>query len=423
MKTKRAKLFAALVCALILSLSSLTAAFAAGPIQGNEDNPAQASIAKILQMPVGTNTPGAKFVFNVDAKTADAPAIGPIEITYTAGDYNASNGTVNGNTFSFRKESGDIFDGINFSHAGTYVYEITEDKDASYKSADPNHEKLTYSGAKYTVTVLVKNNKAGTGVYIDTIAAVITTPDNGGQTANEKVDPTPDASNMIFTNTFVKTNGPTDPEDPDPEDPAHATLSVSKTVTGDIGDKTRYFVFGLTVTAPSLIPANEIPAFYRAYVVDASGVVSAADLKDAAKNNVPAGSVDSDDGGAYIEVATSGTTTINLKHGQKLVFVDTPVGTRYTVAETAVAGYVTTIEIVYNSGTPVTLTNTTATSERLIGEKTNSAAYDNKLDSSPITGLSINDLPFAGMIALAIAAVAFFILAKTRKARKSNSHN
>jgi len=425
MKTKRAKTFLTFACALILSLSSFTAVFAAGdPIQAiDEDHPAQAAIAKILQMPVGTNTPGATFVFNVDAKTSDAPAIGPIEIKYDAADYDASKGSVDGNTFSYRKESGDIFDDIDFPHAGSYVYEITEDKDASYQSADPNHEKLTYSGAKYTLTVLVKNKENSAGVYIDTISAVITEADNGEQTEDDKVDPSPDGSRMIFTNTFIKTNGPDKPDTPDPEEDDDATLSVSKTVSGDIGDKTRYFVFGLTVTAPSLIPAGEIPAFYRAYVVDASGVVSADDLKDTAKNNVPAGSVGTDAGGAYIKVATSGTTTINLKHGQKLVFVDTPVGTRYTVTETAVTNYITKIIVTYNSETPPTEIAGTATSERLIGEKTNSAAYDNKLDSSPITGLSLNDLPFAGMIALAIGAVAVFIVAKTRKARKAASHN
>jgi len=391
-------------------------------------------------MPVGTNTPAADFEFEIKAISVDGapdngtnmPQISSKTISYTS----AKNGTTTGNVKSIPLESPDIFNGVTFPHAGSYVYEITEIKETNPDiDSNTDHDDLAYSNGKYTLTVLVKNKTApATGTYIHAIAAVITTQDNNDQTVGDKVDPTPKDpetsgiySKMIFTNTYVKTNGPDDPEDPDPTKPSDSTLNVSKKVTGASGNLELYFNYTMEITVPSLVTE---PKAYKAYVVDANGtIVSAADLETLNKA-VVAGADKNDH--SYIEFNNKQAVTFSLKHGQKLVFIDTPVGTSYEVKETKAAGYVPNVSVVYNGGLP-NATNggtTEATSNtvenidhgvtaKLVGEAANSADFINDRKEVSITGLDFSDLPFIGMIVLAIGAVAAIVVSKIRKAKKN----
>jgi len=432
MKTKTSKLFGALAFALIFALSCMNTAFAAGtPIYGTESAPAQAAITKILQMPIGTNTPKADFIFEVKAISADGadatpsnmPPIGNI----TLSSANTMNGTTTGNIKRIILESADIFKNVTFSHAGTYVYEITEiEKTNPAIDNNTDHESLTYSPAKYELTVLVMNKKApATGTYIYAIGDVIIIEDNDEQKKGDKVDPTPldpdvsgDYSKMIFTNTYVKTNGPGDPENPEPED---ATLSVSKKVTGDLGNLELYFDYSMTITVPSLVAE---PKAYKAYVVDTDDTfVSAADLVDL--NNATVAGTDKN-GNAYIEFNNKAAVTFSLKHGQKLAFIDTPVGTSYNVEEAKAAGYIPNVSVVYDGGMPTVTTNTLENIDfgvigKLVGEKTNSADFINERKDVSITGLDFSSLPFVGMIALALGVAALLFVSKARKAK--NNYN
>jgi len=422
---KHSKLFLALAFALVLCVSCVTTAFAAGDpvIAKDQDHPVQVAITKILQMPKGTNTPSADFVFNIEAKTADAPAIGPKTISFGP----SNNGTTPpppSDVKSVPLESKNIFNGITFPHAGTYVYEITEDKGASYQSSDPNHEQLTYSPAKYILTVYVKNKTApATGTYIYAIGDVIEEVDNSSQNKGDKVDPTPggdpsivgDYSKMIFTNTYVKTNGPEIPTEPKPDKPDDATLSVSKTVSGEFANMEAYFDFTMKVIAPSLI---KDPPVYKAYVVENGQFLDKDELL--AGNGITAADKDKND--HYYGIFTPGyDVTFKLKHGQKLIFVDTPVGTSYTVTETAAEGYETKYVITTNSEEKGYIGLSTGL--RWVGEKLNSADYKNDRSDVTPTGLNLNDLPFLGMIFLAFGAVAAFAVAKARKMRKMARSN
>ncbi|MDR2686530.1 MAG: hypothetical protein LBB75_02165 [Oscillospiraceae bacterium] len=430
MKTRKFNALFALIFALALCLSSFTTAFAAldenGALLGTEAVPAQAAITKILQMPKGTDTPNANFVFEVKAVSAadcadpaEAPAITDITISF---DQNMA-GETRGATKSVPKESLDIFAGKNFPHAGVYAYEITEkQKTNTAIDANTKHEDLKYSPAKYTLKVYVQNKADGSGTYIYAIGDVITNPDNECQKAGDKVDPTPgdngngDYSKMIFTNTYVKTNGPTDPDDPDPTKDEDSILSVSKMVEGGFASKELYFNFNLTVTKPALVSGDQT---YRAYVVEGNKVLKATEM---AANKVTAAGTD-DKGQDYIEV--SDALTFSLKHGQKLVFIDTPVGTSYEVTEINPTDYKPHYTITTN-GTPAaevagSLSASLATGTQWAGEATNKAAYRNERDDITPTGLNLNDLPFIGMIALAFGAVAAVAVAKARKVRKMAS--
>ena len=156
MKTRPIKLIAALALALMLSLSCLTAAFAAGdPIYGTQEAPAKAAITKILKMPEGTNAPNANFVFNVKSVTANGAAADGTNMPVLGTQVDNKNGTFTLNAISDHKpsssstnstitlrvlESADIFAGKSFA-AGIYVYEITENPN-TYTIADAKHESM-----------------------------------------------------------------------------------------------------------------------------------------------------------------------------------------------------------------------------------------------------------------------------------------
>jgi len=433
------KSFLAATLILAAGLSGATVALAENtPYQDKDGNltgaytgdPAQAAITKYFQMPKGTDVPDITFNFIATAKSVDgvtddagtAPELNTDEMTVT---YPGGASATDGDTTTWTIETGDILEGVKFPHAGVYEYEITEqgpDKDGMggpnpTVEANINHEALTYSGAKYTLYVYVDNNADGDGTYVYAIGNYITIPDSSNTlSGGDKIDPTPGGdgetymySQMIFTSTYVHTNGAADPDNPDPTNPDDSTLSVSKVVAGMLANTELYFNYSMTLTVPSL--ASD-PGFYRAYVVQGDMVVTSTD------NGTIGGT---DNGGVYIKVSTSIPTAFSLKHGQKLVLVNTPVGTGYDVQELAPAGYtpsyiITTSDVAQAIPTEGVLGNGLDTGAQFVGELANKADFTNTRDLITPTGLSMNDLPFAGLIALgAIALIAFIAVRASRR--------
>jgi hypothetical protein len=164
---------------------------------------------------------------------------------------------------------------------------------------------------------------------------------------------------------------------------------------------------------------------YKAYVVEAdeSGAYS---VVTASENGAISGS---DTNGSYLEFASGTPVTFSLKAGQYLVFIDTPVGTSYAIEEMGAAAYTPSATVVYNGaafGTEVkgakgealalpTGFNDPEIDALYVGEAANSADFINDNDTTTPTGLDLNDLPFIGMIVLAMAALAAYVVVKTRK--------
>ena len=386
-----------------------------------ESSPVEAAITKTLRFPMGTITPSATFNFlatkiSVDGNSttddlAKMPTLntGNMTVSYIAADTGTNNTETN--IVSVIKETDDIFAGVTFPHAGIYVYEITEIADTNL-AIDDNapDEILTYSEAKYTLTVYVANNEAGTGTYIMGLGTRATWDDSGEAAGDNKVDPTPGGngedyhfSQMIFVNDYVKTNTVIDPG-------ADSTLSVGKTVTGDFASREQYFDFEISLTIPILVA--DTPEYYKAYIVENGAVVSPA-------NNANSALIGTEDGVSYIKIASTGNTDFSLKHGQSLVFVDTPVGTRYVVEEQMAPNYIPSVIVTTNAvqGENVTGTISSALSTdiQLVGELLNSANFTNNRDSVTPTGLNLNDLPFIGLIALGAGSLLFFVVAKSRR--------
>ena len=414
---KKSKLVLALAVALVMCCASIPSVFA-------DEEPAvatsEAAITKVLKVPYGTAIPSSmSFDFEVtplsvdgnayNATTGNMPVLAsPFTIDFDGGQ--TLEETVGG-TSTYYRESGDIFDKADWPHAGVYIYQVVETS-GTYPIADSNHETIRYSKAQYTLKVYVKEDASG-AYYIYAIGAIKDLEDDGEPGTGNKSDPTPgggennDYSQMIFNNEYIRTNGALDPEDPDPTNDDDSTLSISKKVTGDFGSKELYFQYSLTINEPALVLGG--PNTYKAYVVENGAVVT----------EQVNGALGTDN---FIEFTSGSKGSFSLKHDQKLVFVNTPVGTSYDVEEAAATGYVPNVAVVYNSESPVETSNTTAdikfgVTGEYVGELINKADFTNERNDVTTTGLNLNDLPFIGLIALAIGSLVAFVVVKARKNR------
>ena len=431
---KKTRLLLAISLTFIMSFASVQSVLAAGePVTGSEAKPAEAAITKILKLPIGTDIPAATFKFvaapvkvdGVDYNSSNMPQIGTggiITIQYTGNELNDVNGTTVQGITAVPKESGNIFGNVPWPHAGEYVYVITEVENTNTVIDADQSQDLKYNKTtKYTVTVFVRESKATPGTYyVFAYGAEITVKDNDDQEEGSKVDATPKDpvvtggySNMIFTNTYVKTNGGTDPKTND-------KLFISKKVDGEFASTTVYFDYELTVTAPSLVSGAPV---YKAYVV--ADIDNVATVVTSAANGDIGGS---DDYGSYINFVSGTAKSFRLKDGQKLVFVSTPVGANYKVSESAANAYKPSVTAVYNGKelfTEVGKLNfglaipSEANPDPLyVGETNTGAKFVNTRDEVLPTGLNVNDLPFIGIILLAMGALIAFVVVKSRKKKE-----
>lgn len=393
MKHRFTKVLSA-VLALVMCMAMGTTAFAANST-GTEETPATATIVKELQIPGGTTTPAATFKFTATSETTDAPTIAEKSVTYSAAD-TAADGKL--------YKTVDLFAGVTFPHAGVYEYTVVETAN-TYVAGDK--EVMTYSGAEYKLTVVVKNGE--NGPYVAEIAAQQLKDDGGNAIAAEtKVDPnpTPDGDGkpvnggVRFVNTFVKGGSivkpdPENPDGPDKTDPTDALMTIAKNVTGDIGDKVTPFEFTVSASNPTIAPEADQTVKARIYNAD----------------------------GTYGNDITIGTDTkVELAHGQKLVFLNLYAGATVSFKETdataiekyEVSAAVKNGDAAEQSYEKETVTNT-GISVTPVSEKKASATVTNNLESTSPTGVIINNLPFIMMIVVAAAGFAAYIVAKRRR--------
>ena len=395
---------------------------------GTENAPAEAALTKILKMGDGTTTPNATFEFkftptliNGSDDSEDLKAMPEIGTDWIVSvDFeNDEKGTTANGTKVIIKESKSLFEGISWPRAGVYVYTVTEES-GTYETEDEFKEKMIYSEAKYDLYVYISNGKNGTYVYA--VGAIIEEADESNEDdVGSKVDPTPqdpeisgNYSKMVFTNTYLKRT--TDGED-DPEDSA---FEISKEVKGAIIEADRLFSFDITVSNPTVL--NDPDKTYRAYVVDETGAI-------VTHTNNYATLVPDDNGELYIAFTTDTPLTVKLKHNQKLAFTDMYVGGSFTVTETGTEDYTprgvlthgaVQTELTAIEGAPLTVPDPNG-EPAYIGEDTDSVAFTNTYKLATPTGISVNDLPYIVMIAVALAALAVFAAIKVRRNYKNDA--
>lgn len=151
-------------------------------------------------------------------------------------------------------------------------------------------------------------------------------------------------------------------------------LDVSKTVTGNLGDKNKYFEFTVTLTGET---GKDYPLTYK--------------VTGAQKEGNPTE--------VTVEAGKAKEYTFNLKHGDTVHIENLPYGVKYTVAETAAAGYTTT-----STGADGTISAVDQT-----------AAFTNTKNGEVDTGVVLNNMPYILVLAVLAAGVAVFIIRKRRE--------
>lgn len=359
---------------------------------------AKVSINKVLNIAEGITTPEATFTFTFTPKTGTSSNGAPYEtidstngqITDKNVSYSGTDVLATGQT-NIKKDTGNIFENVNYTHAGEYVYTVAEKQNVGWKVIQKNGSPIdfmTYDNRSYEMHVIVKNKTTG-GTYISSVYFKQVSP-----SVNGKVKPSESGTTYkydLFTNIYRKNAGKiTDPNEPNPNkpnvskvDPNAKSLVIKKVVSGATADKSKDFTFKLTFTKASTETSQSITG----------------KIGETSKTFV------------YGQ-----ETTITLRHDQSLVFDTIPAGTRYKLVETGSQGYTASAAYKENGASKnqagTVSTNFTQDSI-LVGEKPNDNTITNSLPDVTPTGLLIDNLPFILMIGLGLAG--FVVLSKKRK--------
>ena len=239
------------------------------------------------------------------------------------------------------------------------------------------------SVGRYTYTVQENaGSTAGVGYTAGQFQIVVTVSnaDNGGYTCHVALKTKNAAGNYVkaddITNTFTT-----------------GKLKVSKSVTGNMGDKQRYFDFKVTLENPDNKTVNnsiQISNLTTDYTVE---------LGD--KNQD--GTLSFKDGKLIVKFKLKDTEYMNLDW--------IPVGVKYTVEETPVDNYTTTI-----NGTNETRTKIEGTIAVTDENVENAAAYvNNYTDGSPEMGVILDNAPYIALMAIVVFGGVALMLNKRRR--------
>lgn len=273
----------------------------------------------------GTTSPAETFTLEqfgngtvTDGDATSAPALG----TITGADFAAGAATLNG-------ANGTITIALpNYDNVGVYEYTL--------KEVAGNNAGVGYHAGNIRLVVTVINGANG----LEAKAAVHT--EDTGAVKSDKIE-----------NTY-----------------SAGTLNVSKTVTGNLGDKDKYFEFKVTLT-------GETGMTYGAYAVTGGS-----------ESTNP----------TSIEIGKE--ATFKLKHGETIHIANLPYKVGYKVTETAVDGYTTTSD----------------KAEGTINSAATEAKFVNTKNGEIDTGVTTESLPYVVLMGFVVLAGAALLL-------KRKAHN
>ena len=340
-------------------------------------------LVKYVQKPEGTDLFANKnFVFSFErlsfnenvnnaALVPEIPnkelTVGPASPSITAGGIITSVGTVN------------ILEDVEFAQAGVFAWIVREVADTSGTIAPSN---MDYSLAAFEVRAYVSQAGIGADLTVDAITVHKTYNRDG-----ERLVPPVKTDDFVFENIYTRTTTGTDD--------CYGALVVSKNVTGPFAPLDTIFDFEVTVTRTALcLPTVN----FTGQVYNANGTTS----------------------GAPITFTPDTATMVGLTHGQRLVFDEFVVGTRFAVTELAHPVFTASVALLIN-GESVTIApnenpdQDLSTGIHIAGDAENSAAFTNDHFFVPPTGLSIGGAP----IALPIVALFMVLALIALKGRKS----
>lgn len=152
-------------------------------------------------------------------------------------------------------------------------------------------------------------------------------------------------------------------------------LSVSKKVTGNLGDKSKYFDFSVTFTNPKDV------MYATSYTIDGGS--------EGSKNPTS----------VTLEAGKDTTVTIHAKDGDTVNFQDLPAGVTYKVTEAKADGYTTT--------------ESKKADGSITGADKDADEFTNNKESEVDTGVLLNNAPYIAIIGGA-AVVAIYVVSKRR---------
>ena len=370
------KLISILVAFAMMAALAVTSAFAADPVP--EGTATTAKLVKYLQAGEGVAVPNG-MVFNFTL-TPDANNPGTVSTVNVAIPVSGMTEDANGDYIG-SKTIAEIFNGVTFPKAGEYIF--TADEVATTWTAAEG-ETLVEDADTFEVHIYVKND--GNNTAIDKVTV---------SDGDEKVDPTEikdvaddgqdeDGNNIgfSFTNTFKKDL--TDDDDTDNT----GLIDLTKTVTGDYGDKTYKFPFEFTYTLPE---ANQSAVKYKV-------------LKD--------GQTEAQ---ATEQTAANGKIEVTLGHGDKLIITQAPQGLKWATEEKIASA--TDLQN-YDKYTTTANGDQATSTDEVILETTGAAAYVNDLQDDDVTptGILVNNLPYIALALVAIGGLVAYVVVRRRNA-------
>lgn len=415
-RNRMIKVFMTLFIAMLACFGSSVDIFAAAPEDiGDvvEDDPTETTIQKKFRMNEGVETPAVTFEFafekiSYNGKTEqavkdDMPEL-DASVSFAAGETPTPTPTPTGTPSKVKeiiKDSNEFLTGVVFAKKGVYRYKVTE-KAVTY--SEDMLSTIVSSKAEYELVVYVDETLA-----VEAIANILKVADAAGQTLDHKME------QMIYTNTFIKNNGGTDPTDPD-----DIILYIKEnTIDSSVSAPFEYHV---KVTKSAVV--TDASPKYIAYVLDDQGAIIS-DPTTLVKSETTGYTPEFDEdasGNTYILLPADGTTdvTIMLTNGQQIVFIDAPVGTEYDIVAESAPDFSSTAIIIEGNGTPMNYYEDDydvplAVGIHLIADGSNSAEFTHTYQDITPTGVVLNRLPFIIMVTMALGMIMFFVVWKSHK--------
>lgn len=335
------KKFMSLLLALLLVASLGSAAFA----EADKD----ASFGKTYKLEnADTTSPAETFTFKFSngqvtdaAEGTVAPEIPDATVSFAAGEAVTNAGLTKPVTVALSD--------ITWPSVGIYTYDVKE-----VPGSTPG---VTYSNDTLKMKVTVAYDDQTQTYYTAFVTMSLVDADGDGQT---------DVKTGAFENTY-----------------SAGSLSVTKTVTGNMGDRDKYFAITVTLTG------EQGKTYASSYTVSGG-------------SKLGNGSDDSDS--STISIGTP--ATFHLKHGETFTIENLPYGVTYTVAEAdyTAEGY-EDAEINFPD------------QNKKIDTASETVTIINNKQATVDTGIVLDSLPYVLLLVLSIGGVVLFVL-KRRSSRE-----
>lgn len=370
---KNKRILSTLIALVLLCAMTAATAFAAVPSSLTVDGTTEKgtiNLTKYLVVDKNTPVPAVSFIFllapetveegtetdaGIPVYTGSVVTDGTATVTFansdTTTDGAADNPTLTDTTKKFATKTATLsLAGASFTKPGVYRYGVTE--------TTTGGAGLTVDSTKYIVDVYVGYDTVEGAESADlSILQVIIKKDGSG-----------DKSEIAFKNIFES-----------------QSLTVSKTVAGNMGDRTKDFSFTLNITADDKLSEN-------------TTITAVKTAQNGTTSNVT--------------VTVGSDSTFTLKHGETLAVPGIPEGTAYTVTETKDDDYTTTVDSTGGEGEFDTSNNKVSNT---MSENGNTEAFTNTASKTVDTGIILDIAPYIIIFIIAIVGAILFFGRKRKK--------